>query len=146
MAVILATETLAPEETEDLGAELSAKLSPNDVVALYGSLGTGKTCFVKGMARGLSVTQPVKSPSFSIINEYTGEIPLFHIDFYRLEKPAEIEDTGWREYLDSGGIVVIEWADRVKNMLPYKRIDVYFEILGKQTRRLEIIEVDGSRN
>jgi tRNA threonylcarbamoyladenosine biosynthesis protein TsaE len=146
MAVILTTETLAPEETEDLGAELAAKLSPNEVVALYGSLGTGKTCFVKGMARGLGVSQPVKSPSFSIINEYSGELPLFHIDFYRLEKFAEIEDTGWREYLDSGGIVVIEWADRVKNMLPYKRIDVYFEILGRQTRRLEIIEVDSSRN
>jgi tRNA threonylcarbamoyladenosine biosynthesis protein TsaE len=146
MAVTLTTETLAPEETEDLGAELAAKLSPNEVVALYGDLGSGKTCFVKGMARGLRVSQPVKSPSFSIINEYPGEIPLFHIDFYRLAKPAEIEDTGWREYLDSEGIVVIEWAERVKNMLPYKRIDVYFEILGRQTRRLEIIEVDRSRN
>jgi len=144
MATVLTAETVTPEETENIGAELAAKLSRNDVIALYGDLGSGKTCFVKGIARGLKVSQAVKSPSFSIINEYPGKIPLYHIDFYRLEKPAEIEDTGWREYLDAGGIVVIEWAERIKNMLPYKRIDVYFEVLDSVTRRLEIITVDGS--
>ncbi len=142
----LSTETKSAEETEHLGFELAESLNPDDVVALYGDLGSGKTCFVKGVARGLNLSNPVKSPSFSIINEYPGKIPLFHIDFYRLEKSAEIEDIGWMEYLDSGGIVIIEWAERVKNMLPSKRIDVYFEILGNAARHVEIIAVDGSGN
>ncbi|UCC80117.1 MAG: tRNA (adenosine(37)-N6)-threonylcarbamoyltransferase complex ATPase subunit type 1 TsaE [Candidatus Zixiibacteriota bacterium] len=146
MSNILLTETKSTGETERLGFELAKSLNPDDVVALYGELGSGKTCFVKGVARGLSLSNPVKSPSFSIINEYPGKIPLFHIDFYRLEKSAEIEDIGWMEYLDSGGIVIIEWAERVKNMLPSKRIDVYFKILGNATRRVEIIAVDGSGN
>lgn len=146
MTINLLTETKSAEETERLGFELAESLNPDDVVALYGDLGSGKTCFVKGVARRLNLSKPVKSPSFSIINEYPGRIPLFHIDFYRLGKWAEIEGVGWTEYLDSGGIVIIEWAERVKNMLPSKRIDVYFEILGNDTRRVEIIAVDGSGN
>lgn len=146
MSNILLTETKSAEETELLGFGLAESLVADDVVALYGDLGSGKTCFVKGVARGLNLSNPVKSPSFSIINEYPGKIPLFHIDFYRLEKSAEIEDVGWMEYLDSGGIVIIEWAERVKNMLPLKRIDVYFNIIGKTTRRVEIIGIDGSGN
>jgi len=146
MATILLTETKTPEETERAGFELSKKLNPNDIVALYGELGSGKTCFVKGIARGLNVSLPVKSPSFTIINEYPGEVPLFHIDFYRMEKSAEIEDIGWAEYFDTGGIVIIEWAERVKNMLPSERIDVYLYILDETSRRLEIIVVDGSGN
>lgn len=145
-AAILTVETTSPEATENIGADLAARLEPNDVVALYGELGSGKTCFVKGIARGLDVSQPVKSPSFNIINEYPGKTTLYHIDFYRLARPAEIEETGWTECLDTGGIVVIEWAERVKNMLPYKRIDVYFEVLGDDTRRLEIIAVGSSGN
>lgn len=146
MSNISLTETKSTEETERLGFELAESLAPDDVVALYGDLGSGKTCFVKGVARGLNLSNPVKSPSFSIINEYPGKIPLFHIDFYRLEKSAEINEIGWTEYLDSGGIVIIEWAERVKNMLPSKRIDVYFKILGNATRRVEIIGIDGSGN
>jgi tRNA threonylcarbamoyladenosine biosynthesis protein TsaE len=145
-AANLTVETSSPEATEKIGADLVSKLEPNDVVALYGELGSGKTCFVKGIARGLNVSQPVKSPSFNIINEYPGVTPLYHIDFYRLAKPAEIEETGWMDCLDAGGIVVIEWAERVKNMLPYKRIDVYFEVLVNDTRRLEIIAVGSSGN
>ncbi len=146
MSTILLTETKSADETERLGFELAESLNPDDVVALYGDLGSGKTCFVSGIARGLNVSKSVKSPSFNIINEYPGDIPLFHIDFYRLEKSAEIEDIGWTEYLDSGGIVIIEWAERVKNVLPSKRIDVYFQILNNVSRRLEIIAVDGSGN
>ncbi|UCE66948.1 MAG: tRNA (adenosine(37)-N6)-threonylcarbamoyltransferase complex ATPase subunit type 1 TsaE [Candidatus Zixiibacteriota bacterium] len=146
MSTILLTETKTAEETELLGFKLAKSLRPDDVVALYGELGSGKTCFVNGIARGLNVLKSVKSPSFSIINEYPGNVPLFHIDFYRLENTAEIEDIGWTEYLDSGGIVIIEWAERVKNVLPSKRIDVYFQILNEVARRLEIIAVDDSGN
>jgi tRNA threonylcarbamoyladenosine biosynthesis protein TsaE len=142
MPVDLPIETKTPEDTEQIGYELAESLNPDDVIALYGELGSGKTCFVKGIARRLDVTGTVKSPSFSIINEYPGRIPLIHIDFYRIRKKAEIEDLGWMEYLNSGAVVVIEWADRVKNMLPSRRIDVYFQILNGNTRRLEIIADD----
>jgi len=146
MTTILLTETKTPEETEHAGFELSERLNPDDVIALYGELGSGKTCFVKGVARGLDVSLPVKSPSFAIINEYPGEVPLFHIDFYRVEKSAEVEDIGWEEYLNTGGIVIIEWAERVKNMLPPRRIDVYFKVLSNTARRLKIVVVDDSGN
>jgi tRNA threonylcarbamoyladenosine biosynthesis protein TsaE len=148
MSETLSIESMSPEDTENFGNKLAGSLSPDDVIALYGELGAGKTCFVKGIARGLKIEKQVKSPTFSIINEYPGKIPLIHIDFYRVRKRAEIEDLGWSEYLNSGHIVIIEWADRVKNMLPSKRIDVYFQILSGNTRRLEIITDDdtGNRN
>lgn len=146
MPANLLIESGSPEETERIGYGLGQSSSPGDVIALYGELGSGKTCLVKGVARGLNITTQVKSPSYSIINEYPGVIPLVHIDFYRLEKPAEIEDLGWLEYLDTGAVVVIEWAERAKNMLPSRRIDVYFEILNKTARRLEIIAVDNPGN
>ena len=118
----LLIESGSPGETERIGYGLGKSSHPGDVVALYGELGSGKTCFVKGIALGLNITANVKSPSFSIINEYPGVIPLVHIDFYRLKIPSEIEDLGWLEYLDTGAVVVIEWAERAKNMLPLRRM------------------------
>lgn len=139
-------QTNSPSATERAGFDLARRLDRRDIVALYGELGSGKTCFVRGIARGLKVAQTIKSPSYNIINEYDGEIPLYHMDFYRLEKPLEIEDIGWAEYLNSDGIIIIEWADRVRNMLPGNRIDVYFEILDENTRRLKIVTDDDSGN
>jgi tRNA threonylcarbamoyladenosine biosynthesis protein TsaE len=146
MSAILVIQTKSPAATEQAGFDLAGKLHPHNLVALYGELGSGKTCFVRGLARGLKVIQTVKSPSFGIINEYNGEIPVFHMDFYRLKSLAEIEDTGWTEYLAGNGIIIIEWADQVRNMLPGNRIDVYFQILDKNTRRLEIVTGDNSGN
>ena len=139
MKRLLLTETLSDLETEAIAEELAAILKPGDIVALYGPLGSGKTCFVRGLARGLHLSQPVKSPSFSLINEYSGETPLYHIDFYRLENAAEISDLGWTDYLSAGGIVAIEWAERVRNLLPVDRFDVYLSIQGNSIRKVEVI-------
>lgn len=121
---------------------LAPSLIAGDIIALYGPVGAGKTCFVKGLAAGLKCSTPVKSPSFNLVNEYQGDIPLYHIDFYRLTSDAEIEDLGWTDYLDSDGVVAIEWAERIKNSLPRRTIDAYFKILGENLRKLEIYVSD----
>ncbi len=139
MKQLLLTDSFSDLETEAIAEELASILKAGDIVALHGTLGSGKTCFVRGLARGLHLEQPVKSPSFSLINEYPGDTPLYHLDFYRLENEDEIADLGWTDYLSTSGIVVIEWAERVKNMLPVDRFDVYLSINGENVRRIEII-------
>lgn len=146
MAEILKVISNSPDETEKIGEKLASRLKIGDLIALYGDIGSGKTCFVKGLARGLEVKQSVKSPSYSIINEYSGKYPVFHIDFYRLENNADFESTGWLDYFDYNGIIIIEWASRVKKLLPKRRFDVYFDILGNETRQLEIIAVGSTRD
>ncbi len=94
-------------------------LAPNDVVALVGDLGTGKTHFVKGLLEGLESSETATSPTFTLLHEYRrGRLPVFHFDFYRLEQPAELIEIGFDEYLEAGGISVIEWADRFPEVLP----------------------------
>jgi tRNA threonylcarbamoyladenosine biosynthesis protein TsaE len=146
MKQLLLTDSFSELETEELAAELASILKSGDIVALYGPLGSGKTCFVRGLARGLNCQQPVKSPTFSLINEYPGNLTLYHIDFYRLENEAAIDDLGWKDYLGFGGIIVIEWAERVKNELPGDRFDVYLNLTGPTVRRLEITAVGDAGN
>ncbi len=142
MKKLLLRTTKTASETEKIARDLAAVLRPGDIVALYGPVGSGKTCFVRGLAYGLGCSQKVKSPSFSLVNEYSGTLPLYHIDFYRLEKEAEIIDLGWTDYLDSDGVVAIEWAERVRNMLPSNRFDVYLDFFGPKMRRVEILTGD----
>ncbi len=100
-------------ETEQAGESFAKTLAPGAVVALYGDLGAGKTAFVRGMARGLGITARVSSPTFTIVNEYPGPVPLFHFDMYRLGSADELFDIGWEDYLDRGGICVVEWSENV---------------------------------
>lgn len=146
MKKLLLKTTSSVSETEQIARDLAAALRPGDIVALYGPVGSGKTCFVRGLASGLGCSQEVKSPSFSLVNEYSGSVPLYHIDFYRLEKEAEIIDLGWIDYLDSDGVVAIEWAERVRNMLPLRRFDVYLDFSGPKMRRVEILAGDNIGN
>ncbi len=146
MKQLLLTESLSAEETEQIAGELATILKVGDTVALYGPLGSGKTTFVRGLASGLKCLQGVRSPTFSLINEYPGPLPLYHIDFYRLEGQAEIDDLGWTEYLESDGVVAIEWPERVKNMLPIKRFEVYLSFYGENARTVEIIALDNTGN
>jgi tRNA threonylcarbamoyladenosine biosynthesis protein TsaE len=139
MKKMLSKTSKDASETEKIALDLAGILKPGDIVALYGPVGSGKTCFVRGLARGLKCSQEVKSPSFSLVNEYSGPLPLYHFDFYRLEKEAEIIDLGWTDYLDSDGVVAIEWAERVKNMLPPDRFDVYLDFFGPEMRSVEIM-------
>ena len=104
-------------ETEDLGARLGAVLRPGTVIAYTGDLGAGKTAFTRGLARGLGVTDRVTSPTYTIVNEYEGNIPLFHFDMYRLSSSEDLFDIGWEDYLSRGGVLAVEWSERVADAL-----------------------------
>ncbi len=100
------------EQTERLGQELGESLSAPENIWLYGGLGAGKTAFVRGLARGLGVTGRVTSPTFTLVNEYEGRLPLFHFDLYRLGGMDELYDIGWEDYLARGGVCAVEWSER----------------------------------
>jgi tRNA threonylcarbamoyladenosine biosynthesis protein TsaE len=100
-------------ETEALGRKVAGLLMPGSVLAFFGDLGAGKTAFIKGIAAGLGVTEPVTSPTFTIVNEYhSGRLPLFHFDLYRLEGEEDLYDIGWEDYLGRGGVCAVEWSER----------------------------------
>lgn len=130
--------THSVEETVAFGARFGQNLQSGDVVALIGNLGSGKTQFTRGICQGLGVAQPVTSPTFVLINEYDGNLPVYHFDFYRLESETEIRDLGIDDYFNDTGICVIEWAERGLNLLPENRIEVYLRNLfdsGMETSR-----------
>ncbi|TMC09687.1 MAG: tRNA (adenosine(37)-N6)-threonylcarbamoyltransferase complex ATPase subunit type 1 TsaE [Chloroflexi bacterium] len=104
--------TRSAAETEALGEELAARLAPGDLLLLAGGLGTGKTTFVRGLARGLGATATVQSPTFTLVRVYPGRVQLAHVDLYRLEKSAELTDLGLEELLEQG-VVAVEWGDRL---------------------------------
>jgi tRNA threonylcarbamoyladenosine biosynthesis protein TsaE len=123
-------------ETQELARRLAARLGGGDVVALAGPLGAGKTCFVQGLCRGLEVAGRVKSPSFALINEYRGRLPVYHFDLYRLAA-AEAADIGGEEYLYGPGVSVVEWADRAPGLLPPEHLWVEMAMVpGRETERL----------
>ena len=111
-------------ETEAAGERLGASLSPGTVLAYRGGLGMGKTAFTRGLARGLGCTGRVTSPTFTIVNEYEGRIPLFHFDMYRLPDSDALFDIGWDDYLDRGGVCAVEWSEQVDDALPEDSIYV----------------------
>lgn len=107
----------SPAETEALGERLASRLGPGTVVAFTGDLGAGKTAFTRGLARGLGVTERVTSPTFTIVNEYEGRIPLFHFDMYRLGGEEELFDIGWEDYLAREGVCAVEWSENIAGAL-----------------------------
>lgn len=109
--------THSEQETEQLGEQLAKKLTPGTVIAYEGDLGAGKTAFTRGLARGLGITERVTSPTYTIVNEYPGKIPLFHFDMYRLSSSEELFDIGWEDYLERGGILAVEWSERVADAM-----------------------------
>ena len=111
-------ETNSPEETWALAAQLADEIDPGTVMALHGDLGAGKTCFVQGLAAALEIDEPITSPTYTLIGEYEGRLPLHHIDLYRLSGPEEALGLGIEEYFDLGGITAIEWAERAEGILP----------------------------
>lgn len=138
--------TNSAKETESLGESLAPLLKPGDVLALTGELGSGKTTFTKGIARGLEVTrcEYVNSPSFVLIKEYKGRINLYHLDLYRLDKLYEIEYIGLQEYLNGEGIMVIEWAEKLKRLLPKEYLAIFIDIIDKDKRGFSF-KADGER-
>lgn len=138
-------ETFSPEETENLGAALSQRLHPGDVIAYFGDLGAGKTAFTRGVARGLGVTETVTSPTYTIVNEYlSGRMPLFHFDMYRLGSADELFDIGWEDYLSRGGVCAVEWSENVEDALE-DAIRVEIRTDPSQTNRRQIVIDGGER-
>ena len=129
-------------ETEQAGAKFAEKLRAGDVVALFGGLGAGKTAFVRGMCRGLGIECQVSSPTFTIVNEYPGKIPLFHFDMYRLNSADELFDIGWEDYIERGGICAVEWSENVKEAFFPGTIKVSIKKIDDNTREItaEVME------
>jgi len=112
------------EETEAFGERLAARLRPGDVIAFTGALGMGKTALTRGLARGLGCRGRVTSPTFTLVNEYDGALPLFHFDLYRLSGADELFDIGWDDYLARDGVCAVEWSERARGALPEGTITV----------------------
>ena len=130
--------THSERETEAAGAALAAKLPDGAVVAMYGELGSGKTAFVRGMARGMGIGCRVSSPTFTIVNEYEGERTLIHFDMYRLSSADELWGIGWDDYLDRGAVCAVEWSENVQDAFTGNEVTVRFEKLGADERRITI--------
>lgn len=125
------------EKTEEMGRKISSCLRSGDIVCLIGELGTGKTCFSRGLISGLAVASKyIVSPTFTIINEYQGKFPVYHFDLYRLDSEDELEMLGFREYFYGSGVTVIEWADKLRRFLPNDRFEVHFSHISETARRI----------
>ena len=129
-------------DTEAFGERLAKRLRPGDVVAYTGSLGMGKTALTRGLARGLGCKARVTSPTFTIVNEYGGDVPLFHFDMYRLGSSDELYDIGWDDYLARGGVCAVEWSERVADALPENAVRV--DIARGETDNTRVITVTGA--
>ncbi|MFZ1082230.1 MAG: tRNA (adenosine(37)-N6)-threonylcarbamoyltransferase complex ATPase subunit type 1 TsaE [Candidatus Kryptoniota bacterium] len=130
-------------ETIKLGKEFAKRLQAGNLVALYGDLGAGKTQFVKGVCEAFEVKEIVNSPTFTIVNEYHGTMPVFHIDLYRMKSVDEIFGIGFDEYLESGGICLVEWAEKLDGILPARRYDVKMSVVNETTREITAGFING---
>jgi len=139
--------TFSVEQTIEVGMKLGRKLGKGDIVYLTGDLGTGKTAFTNGIAASLGINGYITSPTFTIVNEYLGRIPLYHFDVYRIADPDEMFEIGFDEYIDGNGVVVIEWAELIKDILPseYIRVEIVKDLGGGQDTRAIGIEFTGKK-
>ena len=125
--------TTSPEETERLGERIGRALEPGTVVALMGELGAGKTTLTKGIARGLEVADLVHSPTFNLIHEHKGRLPVYHFDLYRLTTPEDIEDLGYQDYFYGEGVTIVEWPEKILDLLPPDHLEI--RIFGTDDNR-----------
>ncbi|MCI6265681.1 MAG: tRNA (adenosine(37)-N6)-threonylcarbamoyltransferase complex ATPase subunit type 1 TsaE [Erysipelotrichaceae bacterium] len=127
--------THSDEETIEVAQNLESEKFPNMVICLNGDLGSGKTVFTKGFASAMAIEE-ITSPTFNIIKEYNGELPLYHVDVYRTN--GKIDNLGLEEYFEKGGVTIIEWAEMIEDTLPKDRLDITFKITGENTRVMVI--------
>jgi len=130
--------TSSPEETQEFGARLGELARPGDVFLLVGKLGAGKTCLTQGIARGLGIAEYAASPSFVVARELYGRLPLYHMDFYRLENPAEIADLGLDDYFYGKGVSVVEWAEKGLSLLPPEHLLIEMSYISDTGRHLKL--------
>jgi len=134
--------TQSAEETKALAALLLRELPGKSVFALYGGLGSGKTCFVQGMARALGITRPVTSPTFTIAREYKAARTLYHLDLYRMRDADEVLNIGFEDYARGNGVTAVEWAERAEGLLPEGTVRVYFAAASASDERKISVEYD----
>jgi len=131
--------TKGSSETINFGKKIAKRLKKGDIIALFGNLGAGKTTLVKGIAKGLGVKErTVNSPSFVLLKQYKGKLPLYHFDFYRIKKAQEAYSIGLEEFLFSDGISVIEWADRIKTFLPKQYLGIELKFKSENQRKINL--------
>lgn len=134
--------TNCEQETIDFGRKLADHLKEKDIVCIYGDLGAGKTCLIKGIVAGFTKdNEYVRSPTFTLINKYSGEIPIYHLDFYRIDNKKEIEYLGIEEFCGEEGITLIEWPEKIIEYLPRKRWEVKITILAENKRSLNVLQL-----
>lgn len=126
------------EETRRCAEQLASELKSGDCVVLIGELGVGKTTFVQGLAQGLGITERVRSPTFVLMHEYHGRVPLYHFDAYRIQNLDELREIGFEDTVRSQGITVIEWGEKTEKLLPQGCWRIYIELLHNQARRIRI--------
>ena len=126
--------TSSEHETRALGEKIASLVRPGDVILLIGELGTGKTVLAKGIAQGLGIKEKVLSPTFTILKEYAGKIPLYHLDAYRLDGPRDLQDLGLEEYLE-GGVLLVEWGDRVCRYFTADYLEIRIDWGGPESAR-----------
>ena len=130
----------SPKSTREIAAKLASTLNGGEVIAFYGDLGQGKTCFVTGLAEGLGFNGEVSSPTFAIINEYLGgRLDLYHFDMYRVTDWNDLYSTGYFEYMESGGVLAVEWSENIETALPNDAIRVTIRRVDETTREITII-------
>jgi tRNA threonylcarbamoyladenosine biosynthesis protein TsaE len=132
----------SPLETEQLGTALAAELKPGMVVAFFGDMGSGKTVFTRGLAKGLHCEEQVSSPTFALVHEYGGQPPLVHFDMYRISTWDELDSTGFYDYIDQGCVLAVEWSENIENALPEDAVRVEFFRGDSENDR--IIQVTGA--
>ncbi len=125
-------------ETEEFAAQLAQALRPGDVLAFRGGMGAGKTAFIRGLARGLEAAGEVSSPTFALVHEHNGKIPLFHFDLYRITSLEDLYSTGYFDYLDRSGILAVEWSEQIEGILDEKTILITLETLGETSRKITV--------
>ncbi len=130
--------TRSPDDTFAWGQKFAARLRAGDVVALTGDLGAGKTCLVKGIAAGLGVATPVTSPTFTLVHEYHGDLPVHHVDLYRLESARDALAIGILDDFGGNGVCLVEWAEKIADLLPSDAWRLAIEVVDEQTRRITI--------
>lgn len=132
----LISESVA--QTEEIGAAAAKYVGPGTVIAMRGDLGAGKTAFVRGLARGMGLRARVTSPTFAIVNEYLGKIPLYHFDMYRLTSAEDLFDIGWEDYIRAGGVCAVEWSEIVEDAIPQDAVSVTIRHLDETKREIVI--------
>ncbi len=124
------------KETKRVGQLMGKSVKPGQIILLYGDLGAGKTVFVKGLARGLEIEQKITSPTYVLINEYQGRLPLFHMDFYRLDDSSQLEDIGFADYLYRSGVTAVEWPTIAEEYIGQSFLKICFENKGSNSRKI----------